>query len=156
MQTIPDSSNNTLSLSDSGAVHLQSSSEITGTGTIIYQDFEGGFFGVISDDGHRYLPPDIPVDLQVNGTRVSFIFKPITDKVTFYMWGEQVEKILLHALHDEENTNSSVPFIEYEKAGGVASSYETLRIFSNQQGKVKKWNHVQVFNLTNEEMKNMG
>lgn len=138
-----------------GSKILHSSGEITGRGTIIFQDIEGGFFGVLSDDGHQYLPEDIPRDLQVNGTRVSFVFKPVTDRVSIFMWGDPVAKISLQALNDASNTSSSIPYIEYEKAGGIATSYESLLIYSNQRGEVRKWNQVQVFNLTNEDMKNI-
>jgi len=29
---------------------------VSGTGIVIYQDIEGGFYGILADDGTRYLP----------------------------------------------------------------------------------------------------
>jgi hypothetical protein len=45
---------------------------VVGTGTIEFLDFEGGFYGIISDDGERYDPLNMNQEFQVNGLRVYF------------------------------------------------------------------------------------
>lgn len=64
---------------------------IAGTGTIRYFDFEGGFFGIVSDDEAQYLPIAIPEEYQQDGLRVSFTIEPVEDQMSFYMWGILVE-----------------------------------------------------------------
>lgn len=69
------------------------SSVISGRGKIIYQDLEGGFFGVIGDDGRKFLPASLPEKYKVDGMQVMYTFRPQKDTVSFMMWGEPVEII---------------------------------------------------------------
>jgi hypothetical protein len=64
---------------------------IVGTGTIRYLDFEGGFFGIVSDDDAHYLPARIPQEYQQDGLRISFTIEPVEDQMSFHMWGILVE-----------------------------------------------------------------
>lgn len=140
-------------ISENGSVGILS--DISGTGTVIYQNLEGGFYGVLADDGRRFLPNALPTEYRINGTRVYFIFRPVQDIVSISMWGESVDIISL----SRENTNLSIsikkPVIEYEKAGGVTGSYELLRIFGDLRGEVTKWNQVQQFILEQSQLDNL-
>jgi uncharacterized protein YidB (DUF937 family) len=60
---------------------------LSGTGTINYINLEGGFYGLVADDGQKYLPKDLAQDLKVNGLRVSL-----------YMWGTPVEVLSIEKL----------------------------------------------------------
>jgi len=66
-------------------------SKIIGTGTIRYLDFEGGFFGIVSDDGEQYLPYELPQEYQLDDLRITFTVKPLEDQMSIYMWGILVE-----------------------------------------------------------------
>ena len=46
-----------------------------GTGRIQYNDFEGGFYGIVSDDGEHYDPKNLPDDFKEDGLRVGFKLK---------------------------------------------------------------------------------
>ena len=46
---------------------------VHGTGTIQYNDFEGGFFGIVGDDGENYDPINLPTDFGEEGLRVKYI-----------------------------------------------------------------------------------
>jgi len=35
---------------------------VSGTGTVIFLDFEGGFYGILSDDGEHYDPVNLSKD----------------------------------------------------------------------------------------------
>lgn len=66
---------------------------VSGTGTIIFLDFEGGFWGIVGDDGKHYDPVNLG-QFQVNGSRVWFEAEVLHDAVSFHMWGKMVS--ILH------------------------------------------------------------
>jgi hypothetical protein len=66
---------------------------VSGTGTIIFLGFEGGFWGIVGDDGKHYDPVNLG-QFQVNGLRVWFEAEVLHDVVSFHMWGEMV--LILH------------------------------------------------------------
>jgi hypothetical protein len=54
----------------------QYGSPMSGTGTVRFLDFEGGFWGIISEDGKNYeISSDsfFPDEFQVSGLRVEFV-----------------------------------------------------------------------------------
>jgi hypothetical protein len=55
-------------------------------GTIRKIDLEGGFFGIITDDGEQLFPLNLGMDFRKDGLRVQFEFehKPM---FTAQMWG---------------------------------------------------------------------
>jgi len=60
------------------------------TGTVRYIPLEGGFFGIIGDDGQRYDPLEsLPEEFRVDGKRVSFSAKQ-RDGYTTHMWGTAI------------------------------------------------------------------
>lgn len=68
------------------------------TGTISYQDFEGGFWGIIGDNDQKYYPVEgIPANLQTNGLRVEAEIEP-TNVVTFVMWGQPVILLMIRRI----------------------------------------------------------
>ncbi len=81
--------------------HLEHSNEmnqdIHGTGTIVWNDFEGGFFGIQDSTGSKYYPLT-PLDqtLQVDGTAVEFVLRIQRDVMTTVMWGSPVTVIRIH------------------------------------------------------------
>lgn len=131
------------------------SNQITGTGTILYLETEGGFYGIEGSDGEHYLPTELPADLRMNGTRVEFTLRPSPSTITMYMWGKPMDITSIYPLEPEELRRPSIPPIEYEKAGGVSDAYETLRINPDGSGEVRRRNQVQAIALTSEEMENL-
>lgn len=59
-------------------------------GTVVLQDLEGGFYGIVGDDGKDYLPLNLGADYRVDGLRVSFESEPAGDVSTIYMCGTPV------------------------------------------------------------------
>jgi inhibitor of cysteine peptidase len=59
-------------------------------GTVTFVDLEGGFYGIIGDDGTRYYPLQLDEQYKVDGLRVAFAFEPVKDIATIQMWGEPV------------------------------------------------------------------
>ncbi|RMF57599.1 MAG: hypothetical protein D6748_10825 [Calditrichaeota bacterium] len=60
-------------------------------GTVIYIQLEGGFYGIETTDGQKYLPLNLPKEFRSNGLKVKFIGKPCEDVDMIYMWGIPVE-----------------------------------------------------------------
>ncbi|MBP2145002.1 hypothetical protein J2129_000456 [Methanofollis sp. W23] len=63
---------------------------ITGTGTVTYIDLEGGFYGIIGDDGEHYLPLDLDEAFERDGLEVRFTLAPADEIVTIQQWGRPV------------------------------------------------------------------
>ena len=60
------------------------------TGKVVYQELEGGFWGIIGDDNMQYEPVgELPRAVQVNNSRVEALLEP-ADVISFKMWGRPV------------------------------------------------------------------
>ena len=70
---------------------------IEATGTVRYIRIEGGFYGIIGDDGGKYLPLNLPKEFKVDGLRVRFTAK-VRNVATIYMWGVPVEILSIERL----------------------------------------------------------
>jgi len=71
---------------------------VKGTGTIEFLDFEGGFYGIISDDGEHYDPIDLDEEFQVHGLRIYFEAKILENVGTIHMWGKPVSLLKIQIL----------------------------------------------------------
>ena len=60
---------------------------VVGTGTVMFLGFEGGFYGIVSDDGQRYDPWNLDKEFRVVGLRVYFEGRILRDVSSFHMWG---------------------------------------------------------------------
>ena len=70
--------------------------EIHGTGTIVWNDFEGGFFGIEDSSGSKYYPLNpLHQTLQVDGTGVEFVLRIEPHVMTTVMWGKPVTVIAI-------------------------------------------------------------
>ena len=60
------------------------------TGTVVFQDFEGGFWGIIADNHLQYEPvSELPKAVQVANSRVEAEIEP-ADVISLKMWGQPV------------------------------------------------------------------
>lgn len=76
-------------------VSSRTEESITFSGTATYVDLEGGFWGLVADDGTRYLPLNLPADAALHeGQRVTATVVPV-DVATIQMWGTPVQVITL-------------------------------------------------------------
>ncbi len=71
---------------------------VSGKGAIQFNDFEGGFYGIVADDGECYDPINLDEEFKVDGLRVRFKVKVREDLVSFHMWGLVVEIIKIKKL----------------------------------------------------------
>jgi inhibitor of cysteine peptidase len=77
---------------------------VEGEGTIVYNDFEGGFYGIVSDSfipGYpiNHLDPiNLPQEFKEDGLRVWFKVRLRPDLYSFHMWGVMVEILEMHKI----------------------------------------------------------
>ena len=60
------------------------------SGTITHENLEGGFYGIVGDDGKKYEPLNLDAKYQKDGLRVAFEAVVATDVATVRMWGTPV------------------------------------------------------------------
>ena len=67
---------------------------ISGKGTVRFLEFEGGFWGIIGDDGGKYdiylFDSFFPEGFQVNGLRVQFSGYRLDSGSPMHMWGAYI------------------------------------------------------------------
>lgn len=68
------------------------------TGTVHFIELEGGFFGIIADDGTRYEPINLPEECRQDGLRVHLLARARDDYASIFMWGTIVEIVSIEAL----------------------------------------------------------
>ncbi len=64
---------------------------ISEVGVVKFINLEGGFYGIVTDDGERYLPLNLPPDYRKDGLRVRFKAKVMENVKTIYMWGKPIK-----------------------------------------------------------------
>ena len=77
--------------SDSSNHVVPSQGLIVGTGTMVYETVEGGFYVIHSDDGIVYDPLALPAEFKVDGLRVRFTLRWRQDGASFHGAGYIVE-----------------------------------------------------------------
>jgi putative hemolysin len=90
---------------------------ISGNGTITYVDLEGGFYGIVADDGARYLPTNLPEEYRTDGLRVAFVVDPLNDTATIQQWGTPVEIIEIEKGDTTRRTvaaNGTITYVDLE------------------------------------------
>jgi hypothetical protein len=71
---------------------------VVDTGTIVYMELEGGFFGIIDDHNRHWDPSNLPREFQADSLRVRFE-GVITDRATAHMWGRTIELTAIKRLN---------------------------------------------------------
>ncbi|NRB63314.1 MAG: hypothetical protein HRU40_09875 [Saprospiraceae bacterium] len=63
---------------------------MTITGTVVYQNLEGGFWGIIDSSGKQYFPINLPEQLKYEGKSVRVVASTIDDDMGISMWGTSI------------------------------------------------------------------
>lgn len=63
------------------------------TGTVVYQNLEMGFWGIVDDEGNQYRPVEMPEELQHEGKEVTVTIKEAEEEFSLFMWGTPVEVV---------------------------------------------------------------
>lgn len=59
------------------------------TGKVVFLSFEGGAYGIIDQNGKKYLPINMPNQLKKDGANVVCSVRP-ADVESIIMWGDPV------------------------------------------------------------------
>jgi|SRR6056297_525511 len=60
-------------------------------GTVKYINIEGGFYGIITEDGLKLDPVNLPDEYKQDGMNIRVLVKKTASQVNFHMWGTVVE-----------------------------------------------------------------
>ena len=60
-------------------------------GTVVYHELEGGFWGIVADNGKKYNPINLDEEFQQDSLRVRFDANLKEGMVGIHMWGMYVE-----------------------------------------------------------------
>ncbi len=69
-------------------------------GTITYLFLEGGFYGIITDDGNNLDPINLKDEYKQNGLKVKLTYKERMDLGSIHMWGKLVEIIEIQKIDE--------------------------------------------------------
>lgn len=72
--------------------------QIKAVGTVKFISLEGGFYGIVGDDGKHYDPVNLKEEFKQDGLRVRFTARPAKEQVSFHMWGQMIELITVEKL----------------------------------------------------------
>lgn len=59
--------------------------------SVKFLNFEGGFYGLVSEKGVKLLPMNLPLKYQIDGTILRVKGQAIKDMITIQQWGEPFE-----------------------------------------------------------------
>lgn len=68
---------------------------IEGSGTVRFVDLEGGFYGIVDEDGTQYDPINLEDEFKEDGLRVQYQLRVREDMVGVHMWGTYVEVLAI-------------------------------------------------------------
>ena len=72
--------------------------EFSLTGTVVHVGVEGGFWGIIGDDGKHYDVSNLPEEFRHQDLRVRLTGKQRPDQASTHMWGIMIEMIAIEMI----------------------------------------------------------
>lgn len=60
-------------------------------GTVKYVELEGGFYGIVTENGEKYDPLNLPENYQEDGLQVRVEYEFADEQVGFHMWGKIIK-----------------------------------------------------------------
>jgi hypothetical protein len=60
------------------------------TGTVVFVPLEGGFLGLIDEEGHQYDPVNLPEEFHEDGLPVEVKASVLLGTVSFRQWGQAI------------------------------------------------------------------
>lgn len=67
-------------------------------GETVYLSIEGGFWGIVGEDGRHYDPGALPRDYQIPGLKVRIEAKAAIGRISFRQWGTPIEIVHIEKL----------------------------------------------------------
>jgi hypothetical protein len=60
-------------------------------GTVVFRDKDGGFYGILADNGGQYEPANLDARFQNDGMRITLAGKLDTSRVGMHHWGNPID-----------------------------------------------------------------
>ena len=77
---------------------INTNTVVINVGTIVWMELEGGFYGIITDNGARYDPINLGSNYQIRGQRIFFIALKSANQGSFHMWGTIIDIIYIQKI----------------------------------------------------------
>lgn len=77
-------------------------------GTVKYMDLEGGFYGIFTESGGKYLPLNMDKEFRSNGAIIQFKGKVQHNMNTIQQWGTPIKLSEVKLIKAGSNVNPSV------------------------------------------------
>jgi len=61
--------------------------------TVVFVSVDGGFYGLVSTDGHRFDPVNLPASMRQNGLKVLVKARLLPPSAGTHMWGRRIKII---------------------------------------------------------------
>lgn len=74
-----------------GEAQMTEAAGVPFVGKVVWQDLEGGFWGIETVEGKHLLPMGLADEFKVDGLSVRGKFRALKDVMTIQMWGTPVE-----------------------------------------------------------------
>lgn len=68
------------------------------TGTIKYVNLEGGFYGIVTDNGQKLDPINLKNEFKKDGMRVKFVYSVKKSGLNIHQWGKIIEIISIRKI----------------------------------------------------------
>ena len=135
-------------------IHLFSSERIDRTfsaqGTVRYIDLEGGFYGIITPTGQKYLPMNLAPEFRVDGLPVEFSARERQDISTTAMWGIPVELISIRKT--DTGLTGQMVLLEFSRNGGFAGCSDHLILYEDGSALVSRKEYSTLVELPEETL----
>jgi hypothetical protein len=64
---------------------------ISNSGTVVFRERDGGFYGILTDNGGQYEPRNLSTQYAKDGLRISFTGQLDTMQLGEHRWGNPIE-----------------------------------------------------------------
>jgi hypothetical protein len=124
------------------------------TGTVTWVPLEGGFYGIIADDGTQYDPLNLPEKYLQDGLRIRLSAVETPDVAGFHMWGTIIT-ITSVSLYSPAETSNGQVLVDYKRTGGLAGFNDHLTIYTNGTTVLTTKNRENQYVLPSKEMNDL-
>ncbi|WKE66957.1 hypothetical protein PVT67_06895 [Gallaecimonas kandeliae] len=83
---------------------------ISTDGKVIFLPMEGGFFGIVGDDGHKWLPMGLPANMRRHNLRVHVEGRPDPKMMTIQQWGTPLHITQITVLDDKDAVDPNAQY----------------------------------------------
>ena len=120
------------------------------TGTVTWVPLEGGFYGIIGDDGTQYDPLNLPEEYAVDGFRIGFTAIEEQNVASIHMWGTIITITGTTPISQDGTYNKGI-LVDYKRTGGFAGFDDHLTVYENGAAVVTTKNGGNRYTLSSKE-----